>query len=98
VARWTVLNSACYYVTAYYYEIQKRPVNEELTDLDGFSHNSPVSRLLSPTDTEQTKPVITSVTLNKIIKLLGIRPCMFKNVNYIGTEISFPRPHSLNLQ
>jgi hypothetical protein len=73
--------SACYCVTAYYYEIQKRPVDEDLTDLDGFSRNTPVSCLLSPTDTEQTKPVITAVTLNKTIKLLRIRPCMFKNVN-----------------
>jgi hypothetical protein len=49
---------------------RRRPVNEELKDLDGFSHNTPISCFLSPTDTEQTKPVITAETLNKTIKLL----------------------------
>jgi len=60
---------------------RRRPVNDELKDLTGFSHNTPVSCLLSPTDTEQTKSVITAVTLNKTITLLRIMPCMFKNVN-----------------
>jgi hypothetical protein len=60
---------------------RRRHVNEELKDLAGFSHNTPVSCLLSPTDTGQIKPVITAVTLNKTIKLLRIMPCMFKNVN-----------------
>ena len=66
------------YVTMTY---RRRPVNEELKDLAGFSHNTPVSCLLSPTDTEQTKPVITAATLNKTIKLLRTMPCVFKNVN-----------------
>ena len=60
---------------------RRRPVNEELKDLAGLSHNTPISCLLSPTDTDQTKPVITAVTLNKTIKLLRIMPCMFKNVS-----------------
>ena len=60
---------------------RRRPVNEELKDLARFSHNTPISCLLSPTDTEQTKPVITAATLNKTIKLLRIMPCTFKNVN-----------------
>ena len=77
MARWTV-NSALYISTMTY---RRRPVNEELKDLVGFSHNTPVSCLLSPTDTEQTRPVITAVTLNKTLNLLRIMPCMFKSVN-----------------
>ena len=60
---------------------RRRPVNEELKDLAGFTHSTPIFCLLSPSDTEQTKPVITAATLNKTIKLLCIMPCMFKNVN-----------------
>jgi hypothetical protein len=66
------------YITMIY---RRRPVNEELKDSAGFSHITPISCLLSPTDTEQTKPVINAVTLNKTIKLLRIMSCMFKNVN-----------------
>jgi hypothetical protein len=66
------------YITMTY---RRRPVNEELKDSAGFSHNIPISCLLSPTDAEQTKPVITAVTLNKTIKLLRTMSCMFKNVN-----------------
>ena len=50
------------YITMTY---RRRPVNEELKDSAGFSHNTPISCLLSPTDTGHTKPVITAVTLKK---------------------------------
>jgi hypothetical protein len=66
------------YITMTY---RRRPVNEELKDSAGFSHNTPISCLLSPTETGHTKPVITAVTLYKTIKLLRTMSCMFKNVN-----------------
>lgn len=69
-------------------------VNEELRDLTARVFQSPISLLLSLTDTEQTKPLNTAVTLNKTIRLPCITSHRFKNANYN----SFPRPRPSHLR
>jgi hypothetical protein len=58
-------------------------VNEELRDLTARVFQSPISLLLSLTDTEQTKtkPLNTAVALNKTIRLPCITSYRFKNAN-----------------